>query len=227
MLSIRYATADVVAFTIHADLYYLVLIETPCILDAKLNQLQIPNIDIWLQANTAHRYSLTSIRDMAEAFRRGAASAYTYADVLEVCGRTVKQVRELLFVGGAIADYANHFWIEILNQVRISKVCTSIRDRFQEIRLKVGDEVLYNDLCRLWKLCRMRWPNDAAVLERLIKRLGRQPDDPKYPITTTLDEELTKQASHLVSRHYRKLKGVPDEVVNTVHDIQTRRLQRS
>lgn len=180
-----------IAFNIDFQLYFMQLEPVPKIYDEDLKPQLIPNLDSWFQAKTHQRYGFQSFTDIVAAFRAGLGKSYSAADLKALAAQTVIATKSALFE--RMPEYAKHFWIELLDPIQLETVYVAkVREKFDELRLKLGDDGFYNYLCRLWKFATKHRPGLAVVFERFIKRLGREPIDPQLPETSNLDHELCK-----------------------------------
>lgn len=222
-VKIKYVLGETIAFTINTDLYYLKTgPDYPQLFNSDLVLQIVPNIDVWLQANTQQRYSFRSICDMAEAFRCGLETAYTKQDMRIYAEMAIQAARDLLFQSERVSDYARLFWIEVMDPTRLEgSYARVLRENFDKIRTKLGDDRLYNHLCRMWRLCNFRRPSEAAVFERLIRRLGKLPQESRYPVTAELDGALKHDALLKIwGRRLPQYKTVSDAIIEKVQALQ-------
>lgn len=229
-LCVRYVYSDTIAFSVGTELFYLKTgPDYPQIFDSNLNLQITSNVDIWIQTRTGQRYSYRGLCDMALAFRCGLETAYTKQDMRQMCESAIQAARDLLFQSERVSDYARTFWIELIDPARLEgHYATVLRDKFETLRENLGDDKFYNHLCRMWRLCNFRRPGEAAVFERLIRRLGRVPQEPQYPVTAKLDEELKRDAlTKIWGRQLPHYKAIPDEIVERVHALHSGGLQRA
>lgn len=212
-----------VAFSIDFDLWFAQVEPFPRIYDADLRPQLIPNLDSWFQAKTQQRYSLQSFLDIVAAFRAGLSKSYSVNDLRAVAHRAVLAAKSALFE--RMGEYGKHYWVEVLDPVKLETVWVpQIREKFDELRGKLGDDEFHNYLCRLWKFSTRHRPGLAIVFERFIKRLGREPADPKLPQTTTLDEDLCKTVlSTVVGRDTADYRGVPANIQERLEILNGRR----
>lgn len=228
-LQIKYATKDVVGFVVNSELFYLKFgPNIPQLFDESLSGLVIPNLDSWIQSKTQQRYSYQSLRDMALAFHAGISAAYNLDDVHTLCDSTIQFTVHEVNHNSLIYDYSLIYWIEILGPDQMELYLKKIRDNFVRIRSQIGDDKLYNNLCRMYKTCLRQQPHNANVCEKLIKRLGRMPTEPSYPKTDETDQQVLLNTREAVRKslgtHY---KNIPDHIVEAVNGIQSGRLPRA
>lgn len=226
ILQVKYATKDVVGFVVNNELFYLKFgPNIPQLFDESLSPLIVPNLDSWVQSKTQQRYSYQSLHDMAMAFSAGISVAYNIDDVRAICDLSIMSAIAAITKDGAIYEYSLVYWIEVLGSDKMELYINKIRNNFEQIRDKLGDDILYNELCRMLKACKRYQPHNAEVCEKLIKRLGRDPGDPNYPSTDEVDQQVLLNAREAVKRTLgTRYKGVPDHIVEAVDGLQSRRL---
>jgi hypothetical protein len=201
-----------VAFNIDFDLWFMQLEPVPRILDSDLKPQLIPNLDSWFQAKTHQRYSLQSFKDIVAAFKLGLSKSYSAGDLRAVALRTAMVTKQAVME--RMGEYGRHYWIEALDPVKLETVwAAKVREKFDELRAKLGDDGFHNYLCRLWKFATKHRPGLVVVFERFIKRLGREPQEPVLPQTDDLDAELCKAVLAVVlDRGIAAYRGVPEHV---------------
>ena len=216
MLVIQYVENNVIAFRINNKLWYLSVSHGyPTIYDDNLNKQIIPNIGSWFQAQTGHKHSYDSVCDMAAAFVCGMKCQYSHKDVIDFCRIFTKLAISYTFKTNRASEYCKSFWIEILDLKKIRTYASKLRDNFEDLRKKHGDEQLYNYLCRLRKIS----SSDSHAFDRLISRLGKVPQDPVYPDTSDLDEDL---ADYIINHYeFQYCKNISDDVVNNVRKLSS------
>lgn len=228
-LQIKYATKDVVGFVVNNELFYLKFgPNIPQLFDESLSPLIVPNFDSWIQSKTQQRYSYQSLHDMAIAFYAGLSAAYNTDDLYGVCDLSAMAAIAEITKDGAIYEYSLVYWIETLGSDKMELYIKRVRDNFDKIRHKIGDNKLYNELCRMFKTCKRHQPHNAEVCENLIKRLGRIPMNPTYPNTDDTDQQVLLSARETVKKSLgTRYKGVQDSIVEIVDGIQSGRLPRT
>jgi hypothetical protein len=187
-LKIVFAQGPIVAFYIDLDLYFYNDLPVPTLYDAELTKQVVYNMDSWFQANTAHRYSYRGFMDMVEAFRDALRLSYSTRDIRWAVQHSVKQARDHILTL-KLGQYLRTYWIEALDPAKLESVYIGpLRNDFDKWRGSLGDDRLFNNLCRFYKIANDR--STQAVLERLMARLDRTPAVPTYPETDLLDQEL-------------------------------------
>jgi len=217
---------DVVVFEVSNDLWYLRIGPgLPVIYDSNLKRQIIPNIDTWFQAKTGHRYSYQTVCDMAAAFAAGMKCSYSTNDVKSYCAAACRSTVDAIFKTKRAADYRRLFWIEMLDPMKIINYAHKLRDNLDRLRTKHGDDVLFNQLCRLWQICVYHNPNESVVFEKLVGRLNLRPKDPVYPDSTKIDTELIEYVvGNILSKHLSQYRNIPLKIVKNIDDIQSRRV---
>jgi hypothetical protein len=191
-IRIVFAQGPVVAFYIDLDLYFYKGAPIPTIYDAELVKQVVYNIDSWFQAKTALRYSYQGFIDMVEAFRDALRLSYSTKDVIWAVQHSAKQARDYILVH-KLGEYLRTFWIEALDPAKLESIyLEALRRDFDKLRRSLGDDRLFNHLCRFYKVAENVDPVAQEILERLIIRLGRTPAVPTYPETDLLDQELMR-----------------------------------
>lgn len=211
-LVIQHVLGDVVAFSIDLDSYFMRLQPVPRVYDNDLKPQLIPNIDSWFQAKTQQRYSHRGFLDMVAAFRCGLARSFSGDDLRAMAAQAAVTAKFAMLE--QLAQYRKHFWIELLDPAKLESVwAPRVREQFGELRAKLGDDDFHNYLCRLLKFATQHRPGLVKVFERLIERLGRLPQEPRYPYTADLDDQLVKTVlAGVVGRGVGFYRGVPDQL---------------
>jgi hypothetical protein len=199
-LNILYVHNSIVVFSIEGEIYYLKEgADPPTIYTSKLLKMAIPNIDSWLYAKSHQRVSHQVLRDMAVQFVNGMRAAYTKKDLQKAVRSAAVATRKEIFEGPLAASYGKRYFIEVADPVRVETTyARHLRFKFQELLQSMGPDKLYRQLCRLWQYCNYHKPNSAAIFEKLIDRLDRQPSTPDYPDVSDLDNELVKTVQNTV-----------------------------
>lgn len=221
-LQIKYATKDVVGFVVNNELFYLRFgPNIPQLFDESMSPLIIPNLDSWIQSKTQQRYSYQSLRDISSAFHAGIAAAYNIDDLHSICDLAIQSTICEMNQNSWIHDYSLIYWIEILDSDKMAQYLKKIRDNFATIRAQIGDDKLYNNLCRIYKTCKRQQPHNAEICEKLIKRLGKEPTDPTYPRTDETDQQVLLNTREVIRRSLGTCyKNVQDHIVETVNELQ-------
>ncbi len=211
-LTLHSVEGSFVAFNIDFDLWFMQTEPIPRIFDADLRPQIIPNLDSWFQAKTHQRYSLQSFKDITAAFKLGLSKSYSTNDLRSLAIKTTQAAKLALI--NRMGEYGRHYWIEILDPVKLEEVwAPRVREKFEELRKKLGDDGFHNYLCRLWKFATKHRPGLVGVFERFIKRLGREPQEPVLPQTDDLDVELCKAVLVMVlDKNIAVYRGVPEHV---------------
>jgi hypothetical protein len=213
------AEGSVVAFSIDNQLFFVDFVPVIKMYDGDMKPLMVSNFDTWLQARTHQRYSLQSFQDAADAFRSGLAKTYSIGDLKDIAITSALAAKKSIMT--MMGEYRKHFWVELLDPTKLdTDLASEIRDRFDEMRQRLGDDNFYNYLCRLWKLAINNRPKTAAIYERFIQRLGKEPSEPILPSTSSLDDELQKAVLPAVlTKVLGAYKGVPPHVQERVEII--------
>ncbi len=223
-LQIIYATQDVAGFIVDNELYFLKFgPNIPELFNSSMARLTIPNMDSWIQAKTHQRYSYLSLRDAATAFYQGLSSAYTTDDINNICGVVVRHTLDKVLKCGLIYEYILVYWIEAMGSNELEECLRKISSNFHMIRTTIGDDKLYNNLCRIHKMCKKYQPHSADVCEKLIRRLGRESYEPIYPATADVDQQVlscVKEAMWQSLGTYYK--NIPNKIVNVMHALQAK-----
>ena len=211
-----------VAFSIDYDLYFMRLEPVPRVYDGDLKPQVIPNLDSWFQAKTHQRHSLQSFRDMVGAFAAGLARSYSVGDLSSLAATTALATKLALL--DRMGEYGRYYWIEVLDPAKLETVwAENVRLKFDGLRARLGDDGFHNYLCRLWKFAVRHRPRAAAVFEKFIRRLGREPQDPVLPGTVELDGELVRSVlAQVLTRETPHYKGVPKPVQDRLEILNGR-----
>jgi hypothetical protein len=226
MVIIKYVNEDTVAFELNGEIWYLRIGPgIPSLYDNCGRKQVVPNLDSWFQSKTGHRHSYQSICDMATAFATAIHYSYRVEDIVGICVAACRTTVSEIFKTDFANDYRRLFWVEFLDPARLPTQAKTIRNNFDTLRDKLGDDNFYNYLCRLWKVCHYQDPSEAAVFEKLIKRMGKYPVDPSYPDSKELDDKLCR---HIIGKLLRKdmpqFPNLPKEIIKNADDIQAGRL---
>jgi len=189
---IHHVHKSVIAFSIDFDFYFLRVNPVPQIFDINLTPHTIANIDSWFQAKTHQRYSYQGFLDMAGAFMDGLKHTYSGYDLEQVCERAATATKHFILTE-KLSDYMKAYWIEAIDRVKLERIYVKIiRDKFEKLRIKLGDDELFNNLCRFYKNAYNNYPKLAPIFDKFIKRLNRSLQDPHYPETVDLDNSMHK-----------------------------------
>lgn len=220
---ILYAAEDVVVFQIGSNIYYLRdRTNLPELYDNQLRKQVTVNLDHWLQAQTQQRHSLQGLRDMAAAFRRGFQCNMSREQIRELLAEAIIETRKQIFLTDLAADFSRIYFIETVDPTKIeTQYIPSIRNNFSRLIENCGEDELYNYLCRFWRSCTNHSLGSTGVFESLIHKLNRQPAEPKYPDTSTLDEALIQKVELAVSRSVTT-NSIPDGILQNVSELQQR-----
>lgn len=225
ILQIIYVSGETIAFTINGELYYLKTgPDLPRLYTGDLRRLHMPNMDHWLQAQTQQRYSYRGLKDMAAAFADGLSHSYARSDMPTLCRRIYDITRDTIFKTAFVRDYAKTYWIELLDPKQIPKLIVEIKNNFDEMRAKWGDDRLYAYLCRLWQFCSYFATNETVVFERFLERMGRNIGDVHYPMAVFEDQAYGHVWEKISNSDMSRYKGVSDKIAETVDAIQSDRL---
>ncbi len=219
-LKIRLVRNGVIAFHVGYDLWFLRTRPVPQLFNSALVQQIVYNFDNWFQANTHQRHSYQGFLDMAGAFEDGLRLSYSMDDLAALMASAAVEGKNYA-IAERIGDYRKHYWIEVLDPVKLESIhADAMRQNFEKFRQKMGDDRLHNNLCRLWKLARQHRPSAALVFEKLIQRLGRLPEEPRYPATTDLDADLVRAVlGRLMGKSLGVYKGVDPDVQQKVEAL--------
>lgn len=189
--SISRHNAQLGAIEIDKELYYIYFGPgLPKIFNKDMNLLTIPNIDNWISSKTKQRYSLRTLNDIIIAYLEGVNSAFSEQDVLDVVDKcvdlTVKRVAR-----SQILDALNKlYWIESASATSLTELINKFRNNFGDYRKRLGDDVLHNILCRIYKTCSVRQFDGADAVEAMMSRLDRSVKDPVYPVVDKVVKDI-------------------------------------
>ena len=212
---IKYATSDIIAFEIDGEIWYLCLIGIPHIYNKDLKRQIIPNIDNWIQAKTKQRYGYASICDMATAFAMGMECSYTSQDIAQISMSISQKILNTIFKGPYIHIYNKLYWIEMLSPSKIVKNQKIISENFTHLVHEIGNNQLYKYLCRFRKAC-IYLNVDYSVFEKLIRKMGLEPQEPQYPNSSKIDNEVIQQ--HIMNIPYYK--NVDPKIIMNIEKLK-------
>lgn len=164
--------------------------DLPKVFDENLNKLPIPNVDIWLQAQTNRKYSYADILKMADAFVDGLSSNFTKSDIQSIEQNLYDRIFKNIFSSQRTPIYINHYSIELMNQSKLQKLIRKISEGFDELNKNLGPDRLCEYLHRILDKCVKSDIDDIDVLERLIDKLKIK--DHKIVFTYPSDEKGTR-----------------------------------
>jgi len=211
-ITIHHVHKDVAAFSIDFDLYLIKFLPVPQLFDGNLKPQIIPNIDSWFQVKTQQRYCYRGFTDMVDAFRQGLQRTYSLGDLHRAAAEAVLATKMALLE--RMGEHGKNFWVELIDPAKLEGVyAAKVREQFDRLRSKLGDDTFHNYLCRLWKFALRHRPGVAPVFERLIEQLGRTPEEPRLPTTHALDADLQKAVlAKVLAGHPTVYKGVPPAI---------------
>jgi len=223
-LMIKYASKDVVCFSVDDQVYYLKFgPNVPQLFDEHLVLMIIPNIDTWIQSKTQQRHSYQSLYDMSLCFYNGIQTSYNIANIDQICNLVIKLTIDEILKNGWIYEYSLIYWIEVLGPDTIEECLKKISLNFEIIRDKIGDHKLYNNLCRISKTCRVRQPHNSDICDKLIERLNMGSSDPVYPNTDSLDNKVSAGVKELLKKSIGIFyKGIPSNIIDNIRLLQFR-----
>lgn len=226
VLEIIWAFDRIIYFKIDSEFYYLYDQSGIWhILDADYKQLNIPNIDNWIESKTHKRYSLRTLQDMGKAFYSGVKTAYDIDEIRALCQKVSLYTIRKIMRSDFVYRYSLQYWIETLEQEDVEKYLKLLRDNFEAIKSKVGELKLYNELCRIFKICQIRQLYGSDICLALINKLGKMVADPKYPNTDTMDKDIIEEVVGLVFQMLSsQRKNMPDSVLDIIEGIRKDKL---
>jgi len=186
-IAIKHVHKRTAAFTINGELYYVKTgPDFPVVYNKKLEKLIIPNIDLWLQAQTQQRYSFRGLQDMMEAYVSGTESNYTNEEISSICNDLFDSTIRAIFNSKNSLVYSKIYKIELMNLHEIKKLISLISANFEDYVAKFSRGKLHNYLCRILAYCNLHNQDDYSVVEKLIARLGN-------PISTYVHESSPEE----------------------------------
>ena len=229
VVKIIYVKSDVMAVLFGQTLYYLDCTEwLPRVFDSDLKQLVISNIDSWIQAKTAQKYSLATLREMGNAFADGMRASYTKTEVLSIVEYASRCVTSEILRRGAIYDYSLLYWIEVQGTEVLEKYLKTISEKLNTIVERLGVERIVNELKRIQRVCLLRQSSAKYMCDKLLERLGANSVEPQYPSTREIDMKVLSHVRNEVLKYLRQEhKAVDASIVEVVDGIQARGLQRT
>lgn len=216
MIRIIYATGSVIVLRIgDGPLWYIkTYANYPELYNDKLER-QHCDVDIWIAGETRGPYSYNSILELAAAFRSGVESAYTRQDLESLVKLICVSTIALIFRKGYSSKYASQYWVELATPKDFAAFVTKVREEFDMLRTRLGDDKLYNYLCRLHQTSIIVSPSETATFEKMIARLDRAPGVPVYPNTDQLDNAVADEVLSYVGT-FKDVKGVDQQILSNV-----------
>jgi hypothetical protein len=217
---IRFVVGEITVFEIDGKLYYFRDRRgLPELFDQNLTKLIAPNLDNWLQTMTGQRYSLRGLRDMSAAFTSGLQCGISEEQARQLISNAILESKNHIFQSALASDYARKYFIELIDPVKIEIAhLPTITKNFNKLLKTCGAAHLYNYLCRFWQLCNHHSVSTAAVFENLIRRLGKEPATPQYPITAELDNDLAAEVGRIVLKNV-SLYNVTADIVHNIKKL--------
>lgn len=190
--SVARADVEAGAVDINDEVYHLYFGPgLPKVFDGSMRVLNISNIDNWISAKTQQRYSMRSLKDIMLAYAEGAKSAYSRHDVKEIILACIDLTVKRLSRSRALDALNRIYWIESSSAATIDRLVSKIRLDLDKFRENMGEDSLFNILCRIYKTCHLRGIEGADVCEAMASRLGRSMTDPIYPSIEEIKKEIT------------------------------------
>lgn len=190
--SVARSNAEAGAIEIDDEIYYLYFGPgLPKIFDKSMRLLNISNIDNWISARTKQRYSMRSLKDIMQAYVEGANSAYSKQEVKDIIISCIELTIKRLCRSSALDKLNKLYWIESSSAATIDKLISKISIDFEKFRSRMGDDAIFNILCRLYKTCHMRGLDGADVCATIATRLDRSINDPVYPSVDEIKKEIS------------------------------------
>lgn len=219
MIKIVYATDAVIVLRIEdGPLWYIkTYANYPELYNDRLERQHL-DIDVWIGGQTRGPYTYNSILELAEAFKTGINAAYTKRDVeflvRSICISTIS----LIFRQGYSSKYAAQYWVELSTTKDFSAFVTKVREEFDVLRARLGDDKFYNYLCRMQKTATVVSPSEAATFEKMIARLDRTTGNPTYPNTDQLDNAVADEVLAYVGT-FKDVKNVDQSILLNVKTL--------
>lgn len=220
MIRIVYATDSVIVLRVEdGPLWYIkTYANYPELYNDKLER-QHCDIDVWVGGQTRGPYTYNSIIELADAFRSGLNVAYTKHDIESLVRSICISTISLIFRQGYSAKYASQYWVELATPKDFLSFVTKVREEFDVLRARLGDDKLYNYLCRLHQASVTASPSETAIFEKMIARLDRAPGTPTYPNTDQLDNAIADEVSTYVGT-FKDVKGVDPAILDNVAKLR-------
>lgn len=135
------------------------------LLDSDGNNMNVANIDEWVRLHTSNNHSVTTLSDLAEAFKDGYSKAYGIEDILD-CGQIVFHIiKDLLYYGGYASKYADVFDIE-------SIPASLLRERLRDEVRNSHENISPKRVARFINVCLHNGLNDTvSILEKILDKL--------------------------------------------------------
>jgi hypothetical protein len=220
-LDIKYVNGGAVAFTLNGELYYLKTgPDLPQLFDSNLRRLHIPNMDNWLQAQSQQRYSYRGLQDMMKAFAAGLKHSYVGRDFIAVCRHIFDTCRDAILKSAHTPYFARTYRLELLEPKAIRALIKKLSNEFSDYRQNLGEERFFNYLCRIWQVCQLRDETSIVVVEKLIGRLERVPQEPVYKDSEDEEAARIMAVNKVITSEVPRFKGIEPKIVETVDQIQ-------
>lgn len=192
----------------------------PRVLDSEGKALHVPNVDYWLNNKTGKQYSYRMVIDMAAAFRAGTKISYRQEEVFGIIDVVVKNTIKEITRKHFLYEYALSFWIEALGEEDIEKKLIAIRDNFQKIKESISKSKLKNELLRFYKASIYRQSKSIGICEEIITHNNMTIEDPVYPETNSIDEEIMNNIKECIAQEVPKLRGMSDHLADRIEYIR-------
>lgn len=218
-LRLVYANYKAICFKIDTNLYFLKVNEDiPHLYDSTGKNLNISNIDYWLNINTKSKHSLNSVIGLAEAFLMGMSISFNYNDLHWLAERTVDIVIKEMISKSWLYEFNLKYWIEAQSEEKLKECLDKIRSNLLLIKNKIGDENLKNDLMRIYHVTLVRNLGLNMICEELISTLGYEIEEPKYPITE-LNLGLCNAVKDILFKNGIKYKNIDKNIYEIIDAI--------
>lgn len=212
MSIIKYSNDNVIVIDISEGIYLIKLSDIPKIYNIELNIVEYKNINYWLKKRTNFTYE--QILMMADAYRDGINNGYSLKDIKLISRMMISATRDAIFKTDFVIELSSIYWIELMDIDKLNKFIQTVRNNWDRLLEKYGEDELYNVMCRLWQFCNTCYPDKAHVFESIIRnRLRKIPKLPEYPNCDEIDYEIETIVFGIVfDNRYGEFKNVDNKI---------------
>lgn len=218
-LTIQYVYGNTVAFLINSNLYYIkVGPDLPRIYDSQKQVMHLPNIDVWLQAQTQQKYGFSCLKKMMAAFTSGLEAGYSGQDVVETVRVAAHETIQDVFHSQYTTKFATTYRVELMDSKSLQQLVSKVKQQFDRFLNNLGESSFHHLLCRMWHVAQHVDHDSLPVLEKLIGRLGKSIEKPEWT-PQQFEVDMTEQ---IVQRLQipQPSQNITEQVVQAVHSIE-------
>jgi hypothetical protein len=182
------------AFELKYSRYYIYFgPNLPVVYDSNFRKQIIPNIDSWVLSFTNNRYGLDFLEAIAVAYYDGLCAAYSADDLKNVAEYSINLTLKRVARSECLDLINKLYWIESSSTIDLNKLIDKFSRHIDTLKTNIGQDELYNTLCRIYKTCLLRNLDNIFVVESLINKMGMVVKEPVYPSLDSIYEKVNEE----------------------------------